>query len=514
MNDPANQTDGPSTPPVPPPGTRFMAGLRWALVVGSALLATVMVLRATGLVGWSRGEGSGTLYHCPMHTTYVSDQPGECPICGMDLVPVEPGKKAGGTEPAGSGPAESAEHAHGTSDTATGGREVYTCPMHPEVVSDRPGECSKCGMDLVPEGEASGGGHDGHAPAEPAASTAIAIPGLAPVEVPLDRVEMIGATSEEAVVTRLELTREYPAFLAPDEGRVFRVQVRFAGYIEDLRVRETGQRVRKGQVLFTVYSPELFQTEQDFAVLRASGAGGEALSAARERLRLYGLAADEIRRLDRGGAPRAVVTIRAPASGYVVGKNVFSGSTVQPNLDLLTIADLSRLYVLMDVPESDIPLIHVGDLVRLSLVADPGSRLDARVDFLYPALDPRTRTLKVRATLDNPGLRVRPRMFAKAALVRTTPQTVVIPWGAVLVEGRRYYVFVDKGEGRFEPREVRLGLREGERVEVLDGVRAGERVVTSANFLIDSESRLQASLRSFGARGDGEKPPAAGHGAH
>ncbi len=514
MNDPTNETGGSSAPPVPPAGTRFMAVLRWGLVGGSALLATVMVLRATGVVEWSRTDGSGTLFHCPMHTTFVSGQPGECPICGMDLVPIESRKtdaSASADRPAG----RDAPEPPGPPGAAGAHEGTYTCPMHPEVVSDGRGECPKCGMDLVPASEASGHGHHAHAPTEPAASATIAIPGLAPIEVPLDRLELIGATSEEAVMATLDVARDYPAFIVPDEGRVVRVQMRFAGYIEDLRVRETGQSVRKGQVLFTVYSPEVFQTEQDFAVLRASGAGAEALSAARERLKLYGLPADEIRRLEQGGAPRAVVTIRASASGFVVEKNVFSGSTVQPNLVLLTIADLSRVFVLMDVPESDIPLIHVGDLVWLSPAADPEFRLEARVDFLYPALDPRTRTLRVRATLDNAGLRVRPGMFAKASLVWTAPEAVVIPWSAVLIEGRRHYVFVDKGEGRFEPREVRLGPRSGERVQVQEGVRAGERVVTSANFLIDAESRLQASLQSFGAgRSEGGQPPAAGHGAH
>lgn len=481
-------------------------------MIGSALLAAVMVLKATGVLEWSRADGSGTLFHCPMHATYVSDRPGECPICGMDLVRIEP-RKTGASDFADTHAGGAAVEPPGLPKAARADDGTYTCPMHPEVVRDGPGECPTCGMDLVPAGE--GCAHaKGHARPEAHASVTVAVPGLAPVEIPLDRVEMIGATSQEAVVTRLELAREYPAFIALDESRVVRVQMRFAGYVEDLWVPETGQKVRRGQTLFSIYSPELFQTEQDFAVLRDVGADPGVLSAARERLRLYQLPSSEIRRLDRGGPPRSTVTIQAPASGWVVEKNVFPGSYVQPNLDLLTIADLSRVFVLMDVPESDIPLVHIGDPIRLSLASDPESSLDARVDFLYPALDPRTRTLRVRATLDNPDLRVRPGMFAKASLARTAPEAVVIPWGAVLVEGRRYYVFVDRGNGRFEPREVRLGPRSGEQVQVQEGVRAGERVVTSANFLIDSESRLQASLRSFGSGGSDQSPPAAGHGSH
>jgi Cu(I)/Ag(I) efflux system membrane fusion protein len=391
-----------------------------------------------------------------------------------------------------------------------GGREAvqqYYCPMHPDYHSDKPGDCQICGMRLVPAEK------KGKTPA-PAASApdlgaAGGVPGLAPVEVTGEGVRLAGV--QTAVAERRELTRTSRAagVVVADETRVRRVQTKISGWVEKLYVSSTGQLVRAGQPLLSLYSPELLASQEEFLRARETAGrfsqsslpevrrGGEdLLTAARCRLELFDVPASTIARLERTGAAQRTVTLTAPVSGYVTGKEIFEGQQVQPGMDLLTVTDLSRVWVEADFFEYESRDLRLGARATVSLPYDPGTRLTGRVAFVYPTVDPATRTLKARLEFPNPGLALKPGMYVDVTPDLGTREGVVIPDSAVIDTGVRQVVFVQKGN-TFEPRLVRTGERAGGQVAILSGVAAGERVAVRANFLLDSESRLRAAIQAL-----------------
>jgi Cu(I)/Ag(I) efflux system membrane fusion protein len=321
-----------------------------------------------------------------------------------------------------------------------------------------------------------------------------------------------------------------------DERRIGEVTVKVDGWIHELFVDSTGKAVRKGDPLFSLYSPELATAEEEYllalrteARLRGSPVPGaaegaaELVRASRERLRLWDLTDRQIRDLEESGRPTLYRVFHSPLSGVVIEKNVLVGSHVQAGATLYKIADLSTLWVYADVYEHEAPLVQVGQEATISLPYVPDETFTARVDFVYPVLDPKTRTVRVRLVLPNRGRTpLRPEMYGNVELRIPLGERLVVPATAVLDSGRRARVFVDRGEGRLEPREVRPGLRLDDAVEILAGLAPGERVVTSANFLVDSESRLQAAesmMAMMGAIGMGDwkmesaKPMTMGAGA-
>lgn len=450
-----------------PPGTRVMALLRWGLVLAMALAAIGSIAVSGAWFARDGHDHAKTQYYCPMHPGVVQDHPGECPICSMTLVP-KPARKA--DAPAAMAPAA----------------QVYYCPMHPEVESSDPGAtCAKCnGMQLVPK------------PAQPAAQHGVA--GLSPIHLSAERIQLSGLKTAE--VTRGKLGRELraAATVATDERRLAVVQLRFAGWIETLAARQTGQRVRKGEVLASVYGPELLAVQQDF--LNAARLGASAPGAtpdrlqqdARRRLSLLGIADEEIGAIERAGAPLRALPVRSPVSGYVTLKNALQGAYVQPGTTLFEVADLGNVWALAEIREHELSALRVGQAATLELAAYPGESFAGKVTFIQPALDARARTLQIRSELANPELRLKPGMFGSLLLQLDGEAGLLIPSEALIDTGELQYVFVALEGGRFEPRRVTAGARGSGRVQIRAGLEAGEHVVTNANFLIDSESRLQA----------------------
>jgi Cu(I)/Ag(I) efflux system membrane fusion protein/cobalt-zinc-cadmium efflux system membrane fusion protein len=302
-----------------------------------------------------------------------------------------------------------------------------------------------------------------------------------------------------------------------DETRLAYVQLRFSGWIRRVFADATYQYVREGQPLFTIYSPELVATEREYLVavqnqerLQEStvpgvAAGAESLlSAATDRLRQWGVPLSEIERLEASTTVQEELEITSPATGHIIEREALPNKFVEPNTRLYTLADLSTVWVIAQVFQSDLGRIRTGDAATVTVDAYSGQPFSGRVDFIYPDADPTTRTTRVRLVLPNPGLKLTPGMFANLTLRVSMGQQLTIPAGGVLQTGTRSIVFVDDGSGYLQPREVELGPRVGEDFIINRGLRAGERIVTSANFLIDSESQLQAALRSF------EPPRAAG----
>ncbi|MEW6365689.1 MAG: efflux RND transporter periplasmic adaptor subunit [Acidobacteriota bacterium] len=497
-----------------------------------AVLAAGLLIAALVIAGCAKGAKEVTKYHCPMHPTYISDKPGDCPICGMRLVPL-------GTKEA---PATVA---------------AYTCPLHPEVTSDQPGTCSKCGTKLVPTEQVEGSG--GKVPEskgarkvlyyrspmdpsvtspvpakdsmgmdfipvyeEQAASAAGAVPGMADVSMTAEGLRLSGVLTAPAVRDRLALNVRTVGIITPNETLIRHVHTKISGWIEKLFVNFTGQMVRRGEPVLTIYSPDLVATQEEF--LRALQAadlfsksdlpeirkgGQELLEGARRRLELYDVPEDVIETLQRTKAPQRTVTLLSNASGYVTAKEVFEGKQVEPGMELFTITDLSRIWVEADLYEYEARAVKVGQMGTLTLPFDPSLTLKGRVVYILPYLSPESRTLKVRLEFPNLELKLRPAMYANVELQVDAGVGIVVPDSAVMDTGERQMIFVQKEGNVFEPREVKVGIRSEGKAMVLSGLSEGERVAIRANFLLDSESRLRAAIAGMTSA-----PPAAhsGHG--
>jgi Cu(I)/Ag(I) efflux system membrane fusion protein len=386
-----------------------------------------------------------------------------------------------------SGPRTAAEvEAHAQSAHGTDGSEVayYTCSMHPSVREAGPGTCPICSMDLVPVTRQE-------------AQTGV-------VFVDAQRRQAIGVRTEPVRQRLLTATIRAVGQVAYDQTRLRDVSVKYKGWIANLVADKPGQAVRKGQVLFTLYSPELLAAQEEMLSALASqrdAAGTSApdradylVRAARQRLRLWDLTEAQVDRIARTGQAVENVPIVSPVSGYLVEKNVVDGAAVESGMKLLRIAGLDRVWIEAEVYESELPLVKVGQAARVSLPYAPHRYFPGRIAFIYPYVDASTRTGRVRVELANPGLELKPEMYANVELQRELGYRLAVPEPAVLYAGERRFVFVDLGEGRLRPQEVELGARAGDHFEVLKGVKEGDVIVTSGNFLIAAESRLKLAM--------------------
>ncbi|WP_026177381.1 efflux RND transporter periplasmic adaptor subunit [Thiobacillus denitrificans] len=369
------------------------------------------------------------------------------------------------------------------------------------------------GMDYIPVYEGDGQGNDD----------------AAQVRISPDKVQKLGVKTEAAALRTLDRIVRAAGRIEPDERRIVAVAPKFEGYIERLHVNVTGQRVARGQPLFEVYSPELVSAQREFA-LAAEGvqamkdADSETRNAMQQlaesslaRLRNWDIPDAQVKALTKTGEAKRSLTFRSPVSGIVTEKKAVQGMRFMPGETLYQVTDLSSVWVVADVFEQDIGLVRTGAQARVSISAYPDRVFEGRVTYVYPTLTPATRTVPVRLELANPGMLLKPAMFAQVELpVGDGKPVLAIPDSAVIDSGTRRIVLVQLEAGRFEPREVRLGRRGDRYVEVLDGIDEGEQIVVAANFLIDAESNLSTVLGGMegpAAAGGapGNKPPGAGH---
>lgn len=390
---------------------------------------------------------------------------------------------------------------------------LYQCPMHPSIVQDHPGNCPICGMKLVRVASATAHKAESTvaataaAKAEPSASPLVA--GMAPVEIDADRQQLIGLKTSEVVEGTVGGAWRTVGRVAVDETRVRHVNLKVAGFVERVYVDYVGKKVNRGDPLFSIYSPDLLAAQQEYLVaskLRAdlgkAGLGGSdapdnaLLAAARRKLELWDVPASDLEKLERTREATRTLTLRSPVSGVVTKKDVVEGMKLDAGAMPYEIVDLSTVWVLADVYESELRFVKEGMTATLTLAAFPGREFKGKVAFLDPLLDPQTRTVKVRLNFPNPSRELRPEMFGEVVLLGPPRQALRVPTDAVIDSGTEKVVFVAIGEGKFEPRAIKTGESDGANIEVLSGVKAGERVVVRANFLVDSESRLRASLAS------------------
>ena len=372
---------------------------------------------------------------------------------------------------------------------AAGGEATayYSCSMHTHVRSADPGTCPICSMDLVPvtRREVETG------------------------EIVIDpmRRQTIGVRTGPVERRPLRLEVRAVGKVAYDETRLSEVSLKYPGWIGRLHVNATGQAVRRGEPLFTIYSPELHAAQGEYLAAlesqrraRATGAPERAdylVAAARERLRLWDLRDVDLETIAASGRPLEQIPVVSPVSGHVIEKNVVAGAAVEAGMMLYRIAALDRVWVEAEVYESDLAAVRVGQRASVTLPNLPGKALAGKVTFLYPYLDDATRTGRVRIELPNPGLELKPAMYAEVTFEIDRGETLLVPESAVLYAGERRLVFLDLGEGRLKPQAIEVGAKSGDWVEVLGGLAEGDMVVTSGTFLVAAESRLKSATEQW-----------------
>ncbi len=415
-----------------------------------------------------------------MNPQHHYDKPGKTPD-GMDLVP----------QYAENSTSQSASR---TSAAApTGERKIlfWYDPMHPAYKTDKPGIAPDCGMQLVPRYV------DDEMAKMPAGTIKIAP----------DKQQLIGVRTE--LVKRQSLVRSVRTTgqLTADETKIAHVHVKINGYIDKVYVDYVGQLVKKGQPLFTLYSPDLVATQEEYLIAKrgannlgtsqfpeVSQGSQSLLRSTRERLKLWDISDEQIKKLDETGEVSKTLTFYSPISGFVTDRKAFPQTAITPDMDLYTISDLSTIWVNADVYEYEVPFVKVGQTADMQLSYYAGKIYTGKITYIYPTVDPVSRTVKVRIEFPNPSFELKPQMFANVQLKIDYGKQILAPQEAVMDSGDKQYVFVVHEGGVFEARMIQMGAKFEGKVVVLSGLKAGETVVTSGNFLIDSESRLKSAM--------------------
>jgi len=327
------------------------------------------------------------------------------------------------------------------------------------------------------------------------------------VSISPERQQLIGVKIGTVEPRRLEKLIRTTGRVDYDERRLATISPKIGGWVEELYVDFTGAYVKKGQPLLTLYSPELVSTQEEYLVaLRAregfmkspfpevASSGNSLAESARRRLKLWDISDDQIKALEQSGQPQKTLTLHSPYEGFLLERMVYRGMNVMPGMALFKLADLSVVWIYADIYEHELPLIRLGQVASVKLAYLPAETFTGKVIYIYPSLDPKSRTAKVRLEFPNPKERLKPEMYADVNLKIDLGQKLAVPEGAVIDTGIRQVAFIDKGSGYFEPREVKLGVKVDNYYEVVEGLKPGDRVVTSANFLIDSESSFKEAV--------------------
>jgi RND family efflux transporter MFP subunit len=373
-------------------------------------------------------------------------------------------------------------------------------PMHPAYHSDKAGIAPDCGMALVPM-------YESKTPAEQASTDA----GF--IHMPKSQQRALGvrlATVEEQNVSR---TLRTSGVVTADETRIAHVHVKTAGWVEDVYANFVGQLVHKGQALFTVYSPDMVATQQEYLIARrgeqqlgsskydeVAKSSQSLMESARERLKLWDLTDKQIANLDRTGEVSKTVTVYSPVSGFITDRKAFPHTSTSGDTELYTIADLSHVWVMADVFEADLPYVKVGQQAVIHFPYAPGKAISGRVGYSYPVLDPQTHTAKIRIDVANPGMVLKPNMLADVELTINYGRHMVVPAEAVLNSGTMQTVFMARDDATFEPRMVTMGATVDGKTILISGVKKGETIVESGNFLLDSDTRLNAPMQMGGSK--------------
>jgi len=445
------------------------------LLFGNALLAPLVSLLGHETSFGTVHAEEGQKWTCGMHPMIITDEPGLCPICNMELTPLK------------------VETGSGAEAPPKGEKKVkyWVAPMDPTYISDQPGK-SPMGMDLVPvyEDEATGG----------------SVISIDPVTV-----QNMGLRTTQVVRHDLSRSLRTVGLVAYPEPKQYTVSTKIDGWVEALKVSELGQEVRKGEVLLEIYSPELVTAQEEYLLalknydtvkespFAAIVDGARRLrDASRKRLEYWDISRRQIERLEQSRSVSRTLKLTAPFDGVVTEKMVQEGGFIKAGTRLMEIADIREVWVQAEIYEYELPWVHEGLRADVELPYK-GETLHGVISRVYPFVEAKTRTVKARIKLDNPGLKLKPDMYVNVRVYgEPIEKALVVPSEAVLATGAQETVFVALGDGRFEPRAVRTGLHDDlGHVEIVSGLFDGERVVTSAQFMLDSESKLREAIRKM-----------------
>lgn len=519
-----------------------------ALRIWLTRLAIVAVLAGTFLAGYNivqrsqhRSHGSHeagqaqATYYCPMHPSYTSERPGDCPICNMRLVKRETSQQS--QQPSAVSRQQTLKdicYLHncpmvhqgkpcpmlvvakpgekvtcpicGThvAEAATRPKEktilYWTDPMIPGYKADKPGK-SPMGMELVPVYQEDAAG---------SSQTMSDVEGYARILLSPQKQQLIGVRTATAARRRMDKIIRTVGRVMADETRIVHVHPKVEGWLRELYAKYEGDAVTKGQPLFSFYSPDFVTTQQEYLTARQalaevpSTASPELaavaqnnVAAARQRLLWWDISEAQVQELEQRGTPQETLVLTSPIDGVVLAKNVWAGMFMERGADFYHVADLSTVWVNLDLYEYDLPLVRVGQQARISLSHNAQQHVQGTITFVTPTVKPETRTATARLEVPNPTGTLRPGQYATAELIVELGERLAVPAEAIMATGSRAIVFVDQGQGMLEPRDVTVGVTADGFTEVTQGIAEGERIVTSGNFLIDSESRLKAALEGM-----------------
>lgn len=444
------------------------------LLLTSGIFLSIDLSSPQSPLNGARDSHAAEQYTCGMHPMIIVDEPGSCPICGMDLTPMK------------------AETAGAVESSVEQKIKYWQAPMDPTYIRNEPGK-SPMGMDLIPvyENQATGG---------------------AMISIDPTTIQNMGVRTVGVVRGDLSRSIRTVGLISYEEPKQYVVNAKIAGWVEKLYVAETGQQVQKGQKLLEIYSPELFTAQQELLLARDNynslkdssfthivDSAKRLLNSSRKRLQLWDVSHEQITLLEKTGQVKKTITLFAQYNGIVTEKTVNEGMYVKPGMPLLNLADLSKVWVLADIYEYQLPWVKVGQSVRVELPYVKDRSLAGHINYLYPFVEPKTRTIKARIELDNANFELRPDMYVTVYLNgEQLNNALIIPQEAVLYSGEKQTVFVAQSGGRFEPRLVKTGLQgENGHIEILQGLFEGEQVVTSAQFMLDSESKLREAIQKM-----------------
>jgi Cu(I)/Ag(I) efflux system membrane fusion protein len=478
------------------------------IILGILILLTLGAVYAASTHHWfgqsgnpvaafqsTKGDRKPIYWYDAMNPQHHYNQPGKAPD-GMDLLPQYAEQTASPAPQTGSSASSNMADMPGmSSKQAPSGQPkilYWYDPMHPAYKSDKPGIAPDCGMTLVPK----------YAEDQSMAKMPVGTVTISPEK-------QVLAGVRTAVAERKSMVRDIrtTAQIVADETRIAHVHVKVAGYVDKVYVDFVGQLVKKGQPLFTLYSPDLVSTQEEYLIAKRGNAtlssapfrevadGSQSLlQSAKQRLKLWDISDDQIKELDATGKVSKDLTFYSPITGFVTDRKVFPQTSVTPDTELYTVSDLSTVWAVADIYEYEVPFVHLGQRVSIALSYHPGKKYTGNISYIYPTVDSQTRTVKVRIQIPNPGFVLKPQMFAEAQLHVDYGTKIIVPQEAVLNSGTEQHVFVVHDGGLFEPRKITIGPVVDGNAVILSGLKAGETIVVSGDFLIDSESGLKNAM--------------------
>ncbi len=428
------------------------------VIIGAGFIAIKFnfVQNISNIFSSSKTESKAEVYLCPMHPTYTSDKPGDCPICGMRLVKREKEDK----------------------------KVVHRMVKDMKMPMDD--------MKMEEGSEKSQGSEEFKLEIDPV------------------KEQYLGIKTTKAKLENVQKEIKALGTVTVDETKLAHIHTKFSGYIQKVFANYEGKLVQKGQPLFTVYSPELVSTQEEYLLAleakeklqgskfpEIAKSQSELLSAARRRLELWDVSDEQINKLEKSKQVTKELTIYSPTNGFITKREAFEGTEIAPENTLYDIADLSRVWVIVEVYEKDLPFISVGQSAIINFEYENIKPFTGKITYVYPEIDPMTRTAKVRLEVNNSGFKLKPNMYVNAILTANIGRNIVIPKRAAIDSGKRQIVFVKEKEGKFIPKEVKLGPEVNDERVIYSGINDGEEVVTDGNFLLDSESNLETALEQM-----------------